>query len=232
MNINKLTVATRIPIGCTKYFSSIAQTELPASFVSEDEEYKSVSRDKSGLRQQHKNVLLETTPYNEAHSWIHLTEKYQRSLYGRYGGKSNVNPQICFGTITDRSETQKRQSITQPETVQQLLEKLRVSKAEKQAAIQERENGIQKKLEKLEQWKADLNAKVEKRRADAAAAIERKERLIEEVRRHFGFKVDARDERFKEMLEQKEKEDKRKQKEAKRKVKEDKMMAKLVKQSS
>ncbi|XP_023180094.1 growth arrest and DNA damage-inducible proteins-interacting protein 1 [Drosophila hydei] len=231
MNIHKLGISTGSAIGRARYFSSVAKPELPASFVKDDVEYVP-ERDKSGLRQQHKNVLHETLPYNEAHSWIHLTEKYQRNMYGRYGSKSNVNPQICFGTLAERTKAQQRESITQPETLPELLEKLRIRKAAKQAAINEREESIQKKLEKLDQWKAELNAKVEKRKADAAAAIQRKERLIEEVRRHFGFKVDVRDERFKEMLEQKEKEDKRKQKEAKRKVKEEKMMAKLVQQTS
>jgi hypothetical protein len=41
-------------------------------------------------------------------------------------------------------------------------------------------------------------------------------------------KLDTRDERFKEMLEQKEKEDKKKQKEAKRHVKEAKMIESLT----
>ncbi|XP_017957034.1 growth arrest and DNA damage-inducible proteins-interacting protein 1 [Drosophila navojoa] len=231
MNFHKLIRSAEGAIGRTRYYSSVAKEELPASFVLEEVEYVP-ERDKSGLRRQHKNVLHETLPYDEAHSWIHLTEKYQRTLYGRYGSKSNVNPKICFGTLAERTKAQELQRITQPETLPELLEKIRIQKEAKLAAINEREENIQKKLDKLEQWKAELNAKVEKRRADAAAAIQRKERLIEEVRRHFGFKVDARDERFKEMLEQKEKEDKRKQKEAKRKVKEEKMMAKLIQQTS
>lgn len=56
---------------------------------------------------------------------------------------------------------------------------------------------------------------------------ERKDRLVEEVRRHFGFKIDPKDERFKQMLEQKEKADKKVQKEERRKLKEQKLMAKL-----
>jgi hypothetical protein len=48
------------------------------------------------------------------------------------------------------------------------------------------------------------------------------------VRIHFGFKLDTREERFKEMLEQKEKEEKKKQKEAKRHVKEAKMIERLT----
>lgn len=231
MNLRKLSVSTGISIVRSKYSTVSTKTEIPASFVNENVEYEPV-RDKSGLRPQHKNVLFETTPYNEAHSWIHLTEKYQRSMYGKFGASSNINPQICFGLKSDSSKTRKLQSITQPDTIQQMLEKVQVAKSAKLDAITEREEAIAKKLDKLEQWKADLNAKIAKREADASAAIQRKERLIEEVRRHFGFKVDTRDERFTEMLEQKEREDKRKQKEAKRKIKEEKMMAKLVKQST
>ncbi|KAH8396763.1 hypothetical protein KR215_003907 [Drosophila sulfurigaster] len=231
MNFHKLNITAGISIRCLKYSTNATKPELPASFVNDNVEYE-VSRDKSGLRRQHKNILHETNPYSEAHSWIHLTEKYQRGVYGKYGAKSNISPQICFGTKSEIAAAKRFQTITQPKTIQQMIETARAAKAAKLAAVVEREDGIAKKLEKLEQWKADLNAKVAKREADAAAAIARKERLIEEVRRHFGFKVDTRDERFKEMLEQKEKEDKRKQKEAKRKVKEEKMMAKLVKQTS
>lgn len=50
--------------------------------------------------------------------------------------------------------------------------------------------------------------------------------------RHFGFKVDSRDERFKEMLEMKEREDKKRQKEAKRKLKEAKVMEKMVEKNT
>lgn len=228
MNSLKLNTIAGTALRRLNYSTAAAKTELPASFVNEEEEYQPV-RDKSRLLQQHKNVLHDVKPYDEAHSWIHLTERYQRTIYGRYGSKSQVNPQICFGTKADIAKAEELQNITQPLTIQQMLEKSRVAKAEKLNAIKEREEAILKKLEKLEQWKSDLSAKLAKREADAKAAIERKERLIEEVRRHFGFKVDTRDERFKEMLEQKEKEDKRKQKEAKRKIKEEKMMEKLVK---
>lgn len=228
MNSLKLNTIAANAVRRLNYSTVAANAELPASFVNEEEEYRPV-RDKSRLLAQHKNVLHDVKPYGEAHSWIHLTERYQRAIYGRYGSKSEVNPQICFGTKTDIAKAHELQNITQPQTIQQMLEKSRVAKTEKLNAVKEREDAILKKLEKLEQWKSDLSAKVAKREADAKAAIERKERLIEEVRRHFGFKVDTRDERFKEMLEQKEKEDKRKQKEAKRKIKEEKMMEKLVK---
>lgn len=53
--------------------------------------------------------------------------------------------------------------------------------------------------------------------------------MIEEVRRHFGYTVDPRDEKFKEMLEKKEKEQKKLMKEQRRKEKEEKMVDKMLK---
>lgn len=56
---------------------------------------------------------------------------------------------------------------------------------------------------------------------------EKKERLVEEVRRHFGFKLDPRDERFQEMLAKREKEQKKAEKQARRDAKEKTIIAKL-----
>jgi len=50
------------------------------------------------------------------------------------------------------------------------------------------------------------------------------------VRRHFGFKIDPRDERFKELLEQKEKEERKKAKEAKKKARQERITTKLEEQ--
>lgn len=60
----------------------------------------------------------------------------------------------------------------------------------------------------------------------------KRERLIEEVRAHFGYTVDPRDEKFKQMLEKKEKEQKKADKEQRRKLKEQQLMDKLLKKSS
>lgn len=102
------------------------------------------------------------------------------------------------------------------------------TKKEKEDAVKLREDTIAKKLEKLEMWKNELNTKIAKKESTAKEAKDRKDRLVEEVRRHFGYKVDPRDERFKELLEQKEREDRKRLKEEKRKVKEAKMITKLA----
>lgn len=61
---------------------------------------------------------------------------------------------------------------------------------------------------------------------------ERKEKMMEEVRRHFGYTMDPRDDRFKELLEKKEKEEKKRSKEAKKLEKERKMLENLQKKSA
>lgn len=81
------------------------------------------------------------------------------------------------------------------------------------------------------QWTADLNARIAKKEAVLLAAKERKERLVEEIRQHFGFKISPHDERFKTMLEQKEKEEKKKKKEAKKKMKLEKFTTMIQKMS-
>lgn len=51
--------------------------------------------------------------------------------------------------------------------------------------------------------------------------------MVDEVRRHFGFTLDPRDERFQEMLAKREKEQKKQEKMAKKEAKEKMMIAKL-----
>lgn len=55
---------------------------------------------------------------------------------------------------------------------------------------------------------------------------------MEEVRAHFGYTVDPKDEKFQQLLEKKEKEQKKAMKEARRKAQEQKIMEKLTKKPS
>lgn len=211
------------------------ENDRPPTFVddsSEDAVELKKTFNKSRLLNQHRNILHEESPYREPNSWIHLSEKYRRKIFARYGSQSGVNPRISFQKKADVVTQAELEKVAEPLTLEQMIAISVQKHSEKQEQIRSREEDVAKKLDKLDQWKNELNAKVAKKEADALAAKERKERLIEEVRRHFGFKVDPRDDRFKEMLEQKEREDKKKQKEVKRKAKEEKMMAKLVEKTA
>lgn len=78
-------------------------------------------------------------------------------------------------------------------------------------------------MAKMGQWTAKLHERIAKKEAQLEAAKREKDRLVEEVRRHFGFKISPHDERFKEMLAQKEKEEKKKKKAAKKQARIDKL---------
>lgn len=209
---------------------------VPANFLEDDDEREQAKqqiegkRNKSRLLPQHLRVLNNTRPYDESQSWAHNTVKYQRMMFGRYGQASGVDPRICFPTEKELRSQQEYERLAHPEAIQAMRQKVDEQRArEKEEAIR-REEGIEKKLLKLDAWKKELHEKVQKREAEARAAKEKKERLVEEVRRHFGFTIDPRDDRFKEMLALKEKEDKKKTKEAKKVAREEKIMAKLLDQ--
>lgn len=211
--------------------ASESATQTAVLMHDEDSEQREhelqLSRNKSRLLPQHRNMLNDTKPYDEAQSWIHKTVKYNRMQFGRYGLASGIDPRVCYPTPQERATSAEYDRVAHPLTIQEMIKISRAEALAKRQVTIEREATIHKKLGKLEQWTKELNAKVAKKEADARAARERKDRLVEEVRRQFGFKVDARDERFQELLAQKEKEDKKKQKEAKRKQKDDRMLAKL-----
>uniref|UniRef100_A0A182KFN3 Large ribosomal subunit protein mL64 n=1 Tax=Anopheles christyi TaxID=43041 RepID=A0A182KFN3_9DIPT len=217
-----------------------AAEELPVTFVDDDAESSEAReariatlRNKSRLLPQHRNMLHGVLPYEESQSWIHETVKYKRMMLGRYGiDGSKVDPRVCFPTKKEAYEKAEYERVAFPFTLKQMMDANESESKAQEAQIQAREAEVARKLEKLDQWTTDLNARIAKKEAEARAAKERKDRLVEEVRRHFGFKVDPRDERFQEMLAQKEREDRKKVKEAKRKEKEEKLMDKLQKKTA
>nr|XP_040236785.2 growth arrest and DNA damage-inducible proteins-interacting protein 1 [Anopheles coluzzii] len=217
-----------------------AAEELPVTFVDDDAESTEAReariaalRNKSRLLPQHRNMLHGVLPYEQSQSWIHDTVKYKRMMLGRYGiDGSKVDPRVCFPTKKEAYERAEYERVAFPFSLKQMMDANESERKARKAQIEAREAEVARKLEKLDQWTADLNARIAKKEAEARAAKERKDRLVEEVRRHFGFKVDPRDERFQEMLALKEREDRKKVKEAKRKEKEEKMMEKLQKKTA
>ncbi|XP_012279676.1 growth arrest and DNA damage-inducible proteins-interacting protein 1 [Orussus abietinus] len=187
-------------------------------------------RDKSGLNPPHRNILYDRRPYKESMAIIHDTIQYKKRLLGRYGIEAaGVPAGIAWPSPKEVEIKKEYERLLYPLTIQESWDIIAKKKEEKAKAIQAREEEITKKLAKHDKWLAELQAKIAKKEADVLAAKARKDRLMEEVRRHFGFKIDPRDERFKEMLEKKEKEDKKKKKEARKQQREALYMEKLKK---
>ncbi|XP_056633288.1 growth arrest and DNA damage-inducible proteins-interacting protein 1 [Diorhabda sublineata] len=204
-----------------------------SDYISEEaklrEEKIEQSRNKSRLREQDRNILLNKNPYPEPKFFHHGSLKYLRRTYGRYGEASGINPSLCWPIKEELDDAKEYEKLKYPSTIPDMImqaKKLRKAKEENVAA---RQREIVKKMEKLEYWKQDLFDRIAKKEAEAKSAKERKERLVEEVKRHFGYAVDPKDDKFKEMLEKKEKEQKKAMKAEKRKQKEAKMMNQVLK---
>nr|CAH7745369.1 unnamed protein product [Callosobruchus chinensis] len=124
------------------------------------------------------------------------------------------------------------EKVAYPYTIPDIVASAKKQQAEKEEQTRARQEDIVKKVAKLDQWKKELHEKIAKKEQEANVAKQKKDRLIEEVRKHFGYTVDPRDERFKEMLEKKEKEQKKAMKEERKKMREAKMMDKLLKKAT
>ncbi|XP_069702239.1 large ribosomal subunit protein mL64 [Periplaneta americana] len=184
-------------------------------------------RNKSRLQPHHRNLLHGNLPYPEPMAWFHDTVKYKRKMYGNYGMSTGYLPGIMWPTKADLEEMKEYESVAHPDTIHELIRKAKEKRKQEEDAMKAREDDVLKKYMKLEQWKNDVKNNAAKKLAAAAAAKAKKDRLVEEVRRHFGFKIDPRDERFKELLEKKEKEERKKAKEAKRKARQELVMVKM-----
>ncbi|XP_012232143.1 large ribosomal subunit protein mL64 [Linepithema humile] len=182
-------------------------------------------RNKSRLSPHDRNILMGLRPYNKSLEWFHNTVKYKRRMLGRYGLKGNDEPVgFAWPTQKEVKNAQEYETVAFPLSLQERWKKLELEKQRKAEEAKIRETEIMEKLAKMNQWTAELNAKVAKKEAALQAAKLRKERLLEEVRRHFGFRISSHDERFKEMLAQKEKEEKKKKKDAKKKARLEKFL--------
>ncbi|MPC48659.1 hypothetical protein E2C01_042439 [Portunus trituberculatus] len=90
-----------------------------------------------------------------------------------------------------------------------------------------RQQDLVQKVVKLEGWKKQVRDRIKKQELEAQIAKEKKEKLIEEVRQILGFQIDPKDERFKEALLQKEKEEKKAKKVAKKLARQQRMIDRL-----
>ncbi|XP_014469854.1 PREDICTED: growth arrest and DNA damage-inducible proteins-interacting protein 1 [Dinoponera quadriceps] len=200
--------------------------EKPIFSEPDNEEYHAEiarKRNKSRLSPEHRNILMGERPYDGPKEWYHNTVKYKKRMLGRYGLKADEPAGFVWPTLEEIKDAQEYERVAFPLSLQERWDKLEDARRQKAEFIKKREAEILVKLAKMDQWTAELNAKMEKKKADMEAARLRKERLVAEIRRHFGFNISPHDNRFKEMLEQKEKEEKKKKKEAKKKAKLDRL---------
>ncbi|XP_066603272.1 large ribosomal subunit protein mL64-like isoform X1 [Prorops nasuta] len=196
--------------------------EQPIYEKEEDEEEMLINkmRDKSKLSRHHRNVLFGQVPLQEAYLPGHNSIIYKRRMLGRYGSKASaLPPGIGWPTKEELEDAKEYEKIAYPISIQEAMKMVEEKKIADKEEIMKRQQEIAANVAKLDKWKKELEMKIVKKEKQAQEAIARKQAMIEEVRRHFGFKIDPKDPRFKEMLLKKEEEDKKKKKQAKKQAK-------------
>lgn len=198
----------------------------------EDEEAKALreaeiekKRNKSRLYPDHYALYHGENPYPEPAHQYHYSLRYKRRSFGKYGESSGVDPSVLWPTKEELADRAEYDALAHPHTIPEMVEIVKKAKMEEAKARLARETDVAAKALKIEQWKREFHDRIRKKAEEAARAREKKDRLVEEIRRHFGFKIDPKDERFKEMMEKKEREAKKLGKAERQKARDMKMLA-------
>ncbi|GFN95045.1 growth arrest and DNA damage-inducible proteins-interacting protein 1 [Plakobranchus ocellatus] len=144
---------------------------------------------------------------------------HKRHRYAAYGSASGENPRIMWpsrSTILAMEEEEKE------EGSKALIERLKEVQMEQEAAEEEkleRRKRIEQNMAQMPKWIAEYWQKQTQAHKEAAVRAAKKEALLEEARDYFGYKVQANDPKFQQMVEEKEEKEKA---EAKKRKKEDK----------
>ncbi|CAL8083412.1 unnamed protein product [Orchesella dallaii] len=191
------------------------------------EEEIDAKRNISRLNNSDRRLVNGEHPYPEPKTWIHHTVRYKQKVFAQYGESSGVNPGIMWPTREELQNKIEHEQICHPFTVQEMIAKKQAERRAEKEAIENRIKFVEERMKLVDQFKEDLRKRQEAKEKESNEAKARREKLVEEVRRHFGYTVDPRDERFQELLAKKEKEDRKKQKEARKLEKEKRMLEKL-----
>ncbi|CAL4125430.1 unnamed protein product [Meganyctiphanes norvegica] len=210
--------------GITTRLGGLSQEAREEYFV-EDEDIIEQKRNKSRLRPWHyKQYHKQAYPIDEG---LVRSLKFERRLYGRHGSSSGIDISKLWPTVEELALKKEWENVAYPLTVQEMISNAKLEKIAKQEAIDKRQAGILAKVGKLEMWKKEVRNRFAAKEKAALESKEKKERLIEEVRQIFGFRIDPKDERFKQALEKKELEERKALKAAKKLEKQKRMISKM-----
>ncbi|KAF4115690.1 large ribosomal subunit protein mL64 [Onychostoma macrolepis] len=148
------------------------------------------------------------------------TEKYKRRLFGRYGGVSGVDPAKLWPSHARLEELMAEEREWHP-PIEVMLENIAAREREKEQRRMEREKIIAANMAKMPKMIADW--KKQKREAKQKQREEKikRDKLLAEARERFGYALDPRSAKFKEMVTEIEKEEKKKRRLLKRRKKEE-----------
>jgi len=187
-------------------------------------------RNKSGLRPHHHNVINGRPPFeaNDPKAWYHERVKYKRKLFGTYGVASGVDPAVCWPTKEELEDIRDYEQVAHPSTILEMREKALKLVEEQREKILAQDRQMQENMKELGTWMRQVRRIAAEKLQAAEVAKAKREKLIEEVKRHFGYRVDPKEDKFQMMIEEKEKLELKKQKQDARKAREQEFLDKLA----
>ncbi|KAF8796232.1 Growth arrest and DNA damage-inducible like protein [Argiope bruennichi] len=172
-----------------------------------------------------KHILKEPVPIESKYDY----QRYRlRGYYARFGQESKLNPGICWPTREEMLETMKYDEIFEP-SLQERIQNVESKILEEEKRKKEVEDEVDKNMANLDKWISDYYAKIERKEKKTEELKQQRERLVEEISEYLGYDIDPRDPRFKEAVEQRDKEKKKAMKLKKQQESYDKMIEKLRK---
>uniref|UniRef100_T1J5P6 Large ribosomal subunit protein mL64 n=1 Tax=Strigamia maritima TaxID=126957 RepID=T1J5P6_STRMM len=185
----------------------------------EIDKLRNVSRMKPHLRKallRESMQFKDTLPYENWWVTSYKQKIIKAKYFGKYGVESGVEPGILWPNREELEKIKAEEKEFYP-SLQEMMANVKKEKEEMAEKTRLRVLEVDEKMKKLDGWIKDLDMRKQKKLDDAKAQKDKKEKLLEEVRAHFGYVVDPQDEKFKELLAEKEKEEKIAKKEAKKK---------------
>lgn len=187
-------------------------------------------RNKSRLRKTQRNLLVNLPKPEEEYPWD-KTLYFSRKQYAVYGSATGIDARLCFNTPEEIADKREYNRLAYPHTIQEMVAANNQAKAEKEAAVRQREDKIAQNLGKLDKWMKELEDRRIKKETAARQAKEKREQLLEDIRHELGFKITLRDPRFQALMEKKELEQKKAKKAEKKKQREESILQKIKDQA-
>ncbi|XP_067678010.1 large ribosomal subunit protein mL64-like [Haliotis asinina] len=196
----------------------------PKRPVIEDEDIIEKLRDVSRLRGNLYKRQHNLQP--EIRSAYQRELRYRRRNYGKFGDETGFDPRKCWQTRWELREEIKLEKEWEP-TLDNMMKNIQRRKQGDEAKMAKRVETITKNMEKMDGWIKEYHQREEKRAEEVRQRELKKKKLLDDAMAFFGYKVDPRDEKFKEMLEAKAKEEKRLAKQKKKETQTAKLMARI-----
>uniref|UniRef100_A0A8D9FEJ8 Large ribosomal subunit protein mL64 n=1 Tax=Cacopsylla melanoneura TaxID=428564 RepID=A0A8D9FEJ8_9HEMI len=182
-------------------------------------------RNKSRLSEAHRNMVNGKLPYPESKAYWHDSVQYKRRMFARYGvEQSQVYPGIAWPDKEDLDANKEYEQVLTPLSIEEMVSIEKTKILEEEQKLKERYDTIVDKLKTNDNVIVQFHNKQKKKTEDQLASKKQKDKLFEEIRQHFGFNIDPRDEKFQEMIEIKKKEELKKRRIEKKKLREEKLI--------